>query len=281
MGSPLKQILVHADATDAFGSRMDIALQLAGQHGAALRTLYAATPSEIAAFDISAGAVADLFARAQSLDSGRLSRARAMFDASRVKSGLAASWDQLAQRPLADAFARQAWFADLLVLGQRDPARPGGGEVPSDFVEAVITASGKPGLIIPYAGGSASVGTTVAIAWKESREAASAVAASLPFLRRAKSVHVMTWGPKVAAQPEERHLDLNSYLLSHGVQAEWHQEGLETKSIGEMLLSRTYELQADLLVMGCYSHSRAREWLLGGASRTILESMTLPVLMMH
>ena len=72
-----------------------------------------------------------------------------------------------------------------------------------------------------------------------------------------------------------------SFMLIARRNRQWHWEGPETSSIGELLLSRTYELQADLLVMGCYSQSRAREWLLGGASRTLLESMTLPVLMAH
>jgi nucleotide-binding universal stress UspA family protein len=281
VNSSVKQLLVHADAGSSTALRMDIALKLAQAHGASVRALYAATPSEVAAFDIGAGAVTDAFSRAQGVDADRSSRARAMFDSSVAKAGAAASWDVLTQRQLADAFARQAWFADLLVLGQRDPSSPGGDQVPADFVEAVITASGRPGLVIPYAGAPASVGTNVAIAWKESREAAHAVAASMPFLRRAQSVHILTWSTQPYAPPTSGALDLNSYLLSHGVKAQWHWEGPETQPIGEMLLSRTYELQADMLVMGCYSHSRAREWLLGGASRTLLESMTLPVLMVH
>jgi nucleotide-binding universal stress UspA family protein len=60
-----------------------------------------------------------------------------------------------------------------------------------------------------------------------------------------------------------------------------HLEPGEPEGLGEILLSRLSDLGADLLVMGCYGHSRAREWTLGGASRTILASMTVPVLMAH
>lgn len=280
MKTSIQQILVHADATATTGARMDVALQLAQTFGASVHALYAATPSEVAAFDVGAGAVSAAFSSAQSVDEERRSRARAQFDASVAKTGIRASWNVLSERPLVDAFARQAWYADLLVLGQRDKARSDEA-VPADFVEAVIAASGRPGLVLPYAGTPATIGTNVVIAWKESREAARAVAASMPFLQAAKNVYVLTWAPKPYSQPAPGNLDLNSYLQSHGVKAQWHWEGPETSSIGEMLLSRTYELQADLLVMGCYSHSRAREWLLGGASRTLLESMTLPVLMAH
>ena len=281
MSSSIRQILIHADATASTSLRIEIGLQLARAHGASVRALYAATSSEVTALDMNAGTIANAYAKVQNLDAERLSRARTMFDACLTKAEASASWDVLTQRPLTDAFARQAWFADLMVLGQRDPARPEGDEVPSDFVEAVIEASGRPGLVIPYVGARATVGTRVVIAWKESREAARAVAASMPLLHHAQSVHVLTWGDKPNHQPISGNLDLNSYLLSHGVHAQWQWEGPEPRSIGEMLLSRTYELQADLLVMGCYSHSRTREWLLGGASRTILESMTLPVLMAH
>ena len=63
--------------------------------------------------------------------------------------------------------------------------------------------------------------------------------------------------------------------------AQWHRDPGEPAEIGELLLSRCADLSADLLVMGCYGHSRAREWVLGGTSRTVLHSMTLPVLMAH
>jgi nucleotide-binding universal stress UspA family protein len=65
------------------------------------------------------------------------------------------------------------------------------------------------------------------------------------------------------------------------VDAVWHRHGAEPQALGELLLSRVCDLEADLLVMGCYGHSRAREWVLGGTSRTVLRSMTVPVLMAH
>jgi len=78
-----------------------------------------------------------------------------------------------------------------------------------------------------------------------------------------------------------KRLDLRGYLRLNGVEASWQEQGNETSALGELLLSRSFDLGADLLVMGCYGHSRAREWVLGGTSRTVLESMTLPVLMAH
>ena len=77
-------------------------------------------------------------------------------------------------------------------------------------------------------------------------------------------------------------LDVERYLRLHGVQARLQHYGEEPNGdLGELLLSRAADLDADLLVMGCYGHSRARELVLGGVTRTVLRSMTLPVLMSH
>ena len=127
----------------------------------------------------------------------------------------------------------------------------------------------------------AAVGQTVVIAWKPTREAARAVSAAVPLLQRARRVHVMAWGED-EEQVTGARLDLDGYLKLRGVEPVWHREGGEEPAdLGDLLLSRAFDLEADLLVMGCYGHSRAREWVLGGTSRTVLRSMTLPVLMAH
>jgi nucleotide-binding universal stress UspA family protein len=74
---------------------------------------------------------------------------------------------------------------------------------------------------------------------------------------------------------------IEPFLHHHGIKATVHRGGPPTRELGELLLSLAADLQADLLVMGCYGHGRAREWALGGATRTVLRSMTLPVLMVH
>ena len=100
------------------------------------------------------------------------------------------------------------------------------------------------------------------------------------MLERARRVHVLSSSDADDAVSGQR-LALDSYLKLHGVEATWHRETGEPELLGELLLSRAFDLEADLLVMGCYGHSRAREWVLGGTSRTVLRSMTLPLLMAH
>lgn len=146
---------------------------------------------------------------------------------------------------------------------------------------SVLVESGRPAVVLPYTGWRGPIGGTVAIAWKQTAEAARALQAAMPFLLAATHVHVLAWSEPRPPRIVGESLDLDRYLRVHGVQADWHHGGHEPAGLGEQLLSRVADLGADLLVMGCYGHSRAREWILGGVSRTVLSSMTLPVLMSH
>jgi nucleotide-binding universal stress UspA family protein len=279
MKNPVAQLLVHVDPSPGATLRLNVACQLAQRLGASVTALYAASPHYV---DVPYGPSVsiDLAAVMREIDDDQLARARAAFDAAQASAPVRAAWAEIQDDPVIGSFAQQALYADWLVLGQQGKAGDQEAHVPGDFVESVVVASGKPALVLPLFGQPAPIGDKVVIAWKPTREAARAVAAALPLLQGAKNVHVVSW-----ATPEDpvrgARLDLAGYLKLHGVSATWHPQGAETKDLGEMLLSRAFDLQADLLVMGCYGHSRAREWVLGGVSRTIMDSMTLPVLLSH
>lgn len=279
MKTSLTQLLVHLDASAQAAQRLEAACRIAQSHGAAVTGLYAVTPSFVTlpfAPEVGPGVAAAL----RKIDDELRTRARAAFDRVLAKPGMQAAWAEVGDDPIMGVFAQQALYADLLVLGQHDPASTAATGVPVDFAESVVLASGKPALILPYIGASSSIGDTVVIAWKPTREAARAVSAALPLLQRSRRVHVLSWSGADEAVSGQR-LDLDSYLKLHGVEATWHRQTGQPGLLGEVLLSRAFDLEADLLVMGCYGHSRAREWVLGGTSRTVLQSMTLPVLMAH
>lgn len=280
MTTSCKQVLVHLDASRAAPLRLDVARRIAQQQGAALAALYATVPVYLElpyAPDGAPGVISALM----EIDDERRAAARKSFDEAMKTPGPTATWAESSDVPLIPAVAEQAYYADLLVLGQRDAEDPGAWSVPPDFPEAVLLASGRPGLVVPYGGWPGTIGKTVAIAWKPRPESARAVAAAMPLLQRASQVHILGWGEEAASTVKGAGLDLAGYLRLHGVEATWHHGGPEPEALGEILLSRVFDLGADLLVMGCYGHSRAREWVLGGTSRTILSSMTLPVLMSH
>jgi nucleotide-binding universal stress UspA family protein len=167
-----------------------------------------------------------------------------------------------------------------LILGQAVAEEE---DVPAGFAEHVVLAAGRPVLMIPYAGQPAALGERVLVAWNASRESTRALTDALPLLQRAAQVDVLT----VNARPgrdghgEMPGADIALYLARHGVSANVHPTHGEDIGVGEWLLSRAADLGTDLIVMGAYGHSRLREMVLGGATRTILQSMTVPVLMSH
>ncbi|NRR28637.1 universal stress protein [Oxalobacteraceae bacterium] len=182
-----------------------------------------------------------------------------------------------------------ARYADLLVIGQTDPARstPLLGDLPGH----VILHAGRPVLVVPHAGAVPDSLRNVLIAWDASKEAARAVSAALPLLRRAEQVGLAMFDPEdnsAGLQGGQPGADIQQYLARHGVRAELllrhsPRQGLLNRpdSVGEALLALAAERKADLLVLGAYGHSRFRETLLGGVTRTVLDEMTIPVLMAH
>jgi nucleotide-binding universal stress UspA family protein len=170
--------------------------------------------------------------------------------------------------------------ADLIVVGQEDPgARP----APPWRAEEIVIGCGRPVLMVPYIGNYPRIGRRVLVAWDGSREAVRALNDALPLISAADVVTVMTVRARVRdlkqdAQSTERAL---RHLARHGITA-CAEEGLQVgSSIADVLLSRSVDLAADLIVAGAYNHSQLRETLLGGVSRELFHHMTLPVLMSH
>jgi len=195
-----------------------------------------------------------------------------------------------------------ARHADLVVIGQAAPQ----GRGPSDVLAEILSGAGRPVLILPHtmrASSAISVDSTgvaspgaplpgrhVLVAWNASKEAARALDDALPFLRRADRVTLAIFDaderPGVYGEPAGS--EVRAWLERHGVRAlialeQTERQGLLKRpgNTGEALLAMAGACDCDLLVMGAYGHSRFRESLLGGVTRTVLEAMTLPVLMSH
>ena len=195
--------------------------------------------------------------------------------------GLSAEWREIPEGPEGDP-ALHARCADLTILGQLDPDR-GEAEMIQPRPEHVTLASGRPTLVVPYAGNFDNLGRRVLVGWNATREAARAVNDAVPLLAGAEIVTVLTIDPREGphGHGELPGADISLHLARHGVKVEIERTVSADLPVGEVLLSRAADLGADLLVMGAYGHSRARELLLGGATRSLLRSMTLPVLMSH
>jgi len=278
--SALKSILLHLDAAANASARLHAARHLAQAHGARVEALYAVLPAVLQypfAFSADAAGAAVLM----DYEAAQRQRIRTEYERENAGSGGASAmaWLESDDEPVR-AFTDRAWATDLMLLAQHDPSPKAYSGVPPDFAAAVLVASGKPGLVLPYIGMGATLGDTVLIAWKPSREAARAVSAALPLLQRARRVHLAQWH-EPAQDDDDAPLPIQTYLNRHGIDVTLHRSRAPAADVGELLLSLAADVQADLLVMGCYGHGRAREWVLGGATRSVLQAMTLPVLMVH
>jgi nucleotide-binding universal stress UspA family protein len=275
----MKSILVHLDASPRSARRLALAHRLAREHGAELTVVFAVLPAMVAVpFAAAEGAYAAASLLEETDRQLRL-RAREMFEREAV-AGVPMHWVEIRHDTLEVAMAEHALFADLLVLGQHDADDRETGPVPRGLVASLVHDSGKPALVVPAQGEVAMPGRRLLIAWKPTREAARAVAAARPWLLAADEVHVAC---TLARRDDERTgtAALERWLRRSGVTAPIRSHGLAGTGIGEALLSLAADTGADLMVMGCYGHSRARELVLGGVTRTVLRAMALPVLMAH
>jgi nucleotide-binding universal stress UspA family protein len=269
----IRSILVHVDAGPQVRARLELAAALGRAHGADVTALYAVTPVFVEmAFDSVMGAPPK---ELLDVDESRLSVARELVATVSAASGVPIEWREAREGPEYTTIAH-ALCADLLLLGQHDRSNRHTGVLP-DFAPWVVTGSGKPAIVVPYIGARAASFGNVLVAWKTTREAGRALGAAIPLLQRARSVNLAVAPDTSAAQKEL----LQGYLRKHGVQSTLHSLAGGESSPGEAILSLAADVGADLIVMGCYGHSRAREFVLGGATRTVLDSMTVPVLMAH
>jgi len=277
--SSLRSVLVHVDASGRCPARLAFARALAARHEAEVAGLLAVAPA-FADLPFAYAAGGEAAAAMQQIDADRRQHARAAFDDANRGAGAAMQWLAPGTSAPIAAFVEAGFSHDLLLLGQRDANDATNVGVPPDFVEAVVMGSGKPVLVLPYVGEYKAHADVVLIAWKPGREAARAVDGTLPLLRGARQIHVLR-----AVEGEESPTRdvgaLEAHLARHGIGAPVVQHGRSGALTGEALLSLAADVGAGLLVMGCYGHSRAAEWMLGGVTRTVLKSMTLPTLLAH
>ncbi|MED5597086.1 universal stress protein [Janthinobacterium sp. P210006] len=285
-----KTVLLHIDDSGGRAARIDAAASIAqacGGHltGVALtgvsRLLYQNQP------DLDADPNLSLhlnFLRE------RATRALDGFEQQVRAAGVVSFEQRVLDDEAAGGISLLARYADLVVISQYN-AKDKSPSVMRDFPAYVLLHAGRPVLIVPYAPplprlAPPAAARNVLISWNASKEASRAVSAALPLLQRAEQVHVAIFDAQVhaAEHGEQPGAELLHYLARHGVDARLHLldgGGVRRGDIGEALLSQAGDLSADLLVMGAYGHSRLRETILGGVTRTILQSMTIPVLMAH
>ncbi len=274
-----KTILVHLDTDKRVAERIDLAIRLADTFDSHLVGLFALSAPRIPSYALAeAGPVVVEVEARHRAEATR--NAEVMFKSETARHGRSAEW-RATQRDALAAATLSARYADLVVIGQHEPGNSSG--VTPDFAEELVLSAGRPVLLVPYAGHFAQVGRRILVAWNAGQEAARAVTDALPLLTRASTVQVVAFNPAEAGDDhgDIPGADIGLVLARHGVKVSVAQQQSEEVDIGNQLLSRAADVEADLIVMGAYGHSRVRELVLGGVTRTLLDTMTVPVLMSH
>ncbi|MFO0997811.1 MAG: universal stress protein [Alphaproteobacteria bacterium] len=201
---------------------------------------------------------------------------------------LAHSWREVSGSS-PDILVRTARCFDLIIGSQPDLV--GGTRRKRNIPEDIVVGAGRPVLLVPRSGEFHSTGSRALIAWDGSREAARALHDAVPLLMQTKETAIYRVNPR----PEDETVDSDiiGHLKLMGITATRHTTragrppnetavmGPRGLDVGDVLLSASADFGADLLVMGAYHHSRAREAVLGGVTHHVFQHMTVPVLMSH
>jgi nucleotide-binding universal stress UspA family protein len=284
-----KTILVHLDDSPQAAARTACALELAHRFGA---WLIGAAPTGVSrqlAHSIPDQGRDATLALHLAFVREKAELALAAFETQMAAAGCSDCSALLVDDEAAEGISLHARAADLAVLSQSEPQHATS-LLGQDFAADVVIQAGRPVLVLPCKGPTSAPGTRVLVCWNGGKEAARAMAAALPFLQGAVAVTVAVFdsGGNSATLDQAAAAHPLPWLLRHGVRASYElrqvppRGGLQRRhAVGEAVLALAAELGADLLVMGAYGHSRFRETILGGATRTVFDAMHLPVLMAH
>jgi nucleotide-binding universal stress UspA family protein len=275
-----KNVLVNFALRDHVDRLLNVAAPLARRFDARIDGLHVVPPVQIYA-DAGLSVSSAVYKTQEELFDVEADTIEAAF-ASRCKSeGLDNSWQRLTAGtgPAMQKAVAAGRLADLILAAQYDPDNPAAAYFPEDLV----MGCGRPVILVPSAGTFGDIGSRILIAWDGGREAARTIFDALVLFKPDARIDILTAenGPRgeVAAitAPEM----LAEALARHGLEAAvTHSRGGDLP-VGEDILSRAADFSADLIVMGGYGHNRLRETVFGGATRTILEHMIVPVLMAH
>ncbi|MEL6425148.1 MAG: universal stress protein [Pseudomonadota bacterium] len=274
-----RTILTHDDGTDRSDQRVASAVRLAEVHDAHLTIMpfeiemmvptYAHSASLVGVYDT-------LYTETEARLDGRVRALTKRLEPTGVPFDIVPCFTTVDLIPV--RFAQLARVSDLAVHG--DPA----GEAYEDTLERLIERSlfgGETAQLVLPGAAVETVGASVLIAWNGRMETIRAVRQAMPFLRRARGIEIAMIDPQDGDTEVLPGRDLATYLSRHDLSVTVETLASGGQRVAETLRDRAGEVGADLIVMGAYGHSRLREYIIGGATRDMLRTLTVPVLMAH
>lgn len=278
----LGRIALDLTKDDNQARRVQLAIQLAARHKAELIGICVDPPIPRYVYD-EGGISQQILSKLQEQSTQEKLEIKTHFLQQAALAGIQAQC-RIPQSPIEEALAAHARSCDLLIMSQTDTAQPNWA-IPPSVVDSVIMAAGRPVLVAPYIGDAhRPIGRNVLFCWDYGRRAARALADAAPLLREASQLTVLTVDPQpdmlraLDIQPG----DLAAYCAAHGYPAPKTVHTVsEGVGVGNAILNAATDHDCDMIVMGLYNRSRVREWILGGTSKTLLQSMTVPILFSH
>jgi nucleotide-binding universal stress UspA family protein len=272
-----KNILVHIKAYHDWSESIDLAIRLAKRNDARLTGLY--TIRELAMLKLIFGAYHPAVQEAEARDAPLTAAMQARFRQACETAGITATWE-VGEGNAQELLSLAGRCQDLVIVEQSPAGLDGVGK---DVVEEVAISCGTPTLIVPRAGRFETIGKHVVVAWNHSRQSATAMHGALPLISAADHVTVLLGKerdlmPSIAKRPSH---DVAGYLRTHAKDVSVVPFDASESEAGGSLLAAARQAGGDVLVMGAYGRSTWREFLLGGATRSVISRMDLPVLMAH
>jgi nucleotide-binding universal stress UspA family protein len=266
-----KDILIHIDDSPQCGTRLELAINLAKKHGSHLTGLYVITHPHY---------VPQHEAKKQ-----QATAAKERFQLATENTGVSTEWILadwgIVGVGMSEIINHYAHQKGLIIVGQTSSDRLRG-DVPADLPERIVFGSGRPVLVVPYAGKFITVGTCSVVAWRGGRASARAVNDALPLLQDSEKIYVLsikTSGDKQLSEAPGG--DICTYLSRYGLTCTGEDIVSTDIPVANILMNFAWDKGCDLLVVGVYAHTLSRKLKLGPVARQLLDDMTLPVLMSH
>lgn len=281
-----RTILAYIDDIATAADVLSFAFEIGKQQGAHVQVLNAhgepASTIPLVGEGMSATMVGEMIAMAETRQAERSMKLKQVFGSMVTErnipiatipsseEGFTVSWREEAGLE-EDILARAGRLVDLVVMARPAPTAD---ETAFLTLNAALMETGRPLLLVPSA--KPALGKTIALFWNGSVEASNAAAGALPFLERAQKVVVLSAAEETQTKPSE----LLDYLAWRGIKATAHCFPV-TGQAGPLLLEEAGKQGADMVVMGAYTHSRLRQFIMGGVTRYVLRTPTIPLLLNH
>ena len=276
----IKDIVLHLSADAKHDAAVEYAVSVAEAFGANLAAVTFAYEAVLPATLMGGGLPVDFInerrALAEEAANAAMTRLKEM--ARRTGVAVEARLETTSLAGAANIFGHLARRFDLSIVGQANPDVVGPQEL---IIEAALFHSGRPAVVVPYIQKTGLTLNRVLVCWDGGRQAARAIADALPFLHRAKAVEVVVVATKPIKSDDSPGADIARHLAHHDLNVCLKRLVTGGTDVANTILSYAADVSADFVVMGGYGHSRLREFILGGATRGVLSSMTIPTLMSH